>query len=105
MTGPVMPGYKSIYAWTETNQKDFVGISYAKDGEGVPGTVIEKDGNPPVLYERGGVRHYLLTDHDWRKAVWIQDGIECIIRGTIAEEEMKQIIDSIYLSGEGVPGR
>lgn len=105
VTGTVMPGYKSIYAWTETNQKDFVGISYAKDGEGVPGTVIEKDGNPPVLYERGGVQHYLLTDHDWRKAVWIQDGIECIIRGTIAEEEMKQIIDSIYLSGEGVPGR
>lgn len=98
--GTVRPGYKSVYAWVETDQKDFIGISYTKDGEGVPGTVIEKDGNPPVLYESGGVQHYLLTDHDWRTAAWIQDGIECIIYGTITEEEMKRIIDSIYLDGE-----
>lgn len=100
VTGTVMPGQKSIYAWVETDQKDFLGISYAKYGEGIPGTVIEKDGNSPVLYESGGVRHYLLTDHDWRKAAWIQDGIECIIGGTVTEEEMKRIIDSIYLDGE-----
>ena len=100
VTGTVMPGQKSVYAWVETDQKDFLGISYAKYGEGIPGTVIEKDGNSPVLYESGGVRHYLLTDHDWRKAAWIQDGIECIIRGTVTEEEMKRIIDSIYLDGE-----
>ena len=100
VTGTVMPGQKSIYAWVETDQKDCLGISYAKYGEGIPGTVIEKDGNSPVLYESGGVRHYLLTDHDWRKAAWIQDGIECIIRGTVTEEEMKRIIDSIYLDGE-----
>ena len=100
VTGTVMPGQKSVYAWVETDQKDFLGISYAKYGEGIPGTVIEKHGNSPVLYESGGVRHYLLTDHDWRKAAWIQDGIECIIRGTVTEEEMKRIIDSIYLDGE-----
>lgn len=100
VTGTVMPGQKSIYAWVETDQKDFLGISYAKYGEGIPGTVIEKDGNSPVLYESGGVRHYLLTDHNWRKAAWIQDGIECIIRGNVTEEEMKRIIDSIYLDGE-----
>lgn len=100
VTGTVMPGQKSVYAWVETNQKDFIGISYAKYGEGIPKTVIEKDGNSPVLYESGGVRHYLLTDHDWRKAAWIQDGIECIIHGTVTEEEMKRIIDSIYLDGE-----
>ena len=100
VTGTVMPGQKSIYAWVETDQKDFLGISYAKYGEGIPGTVIEKHGNSPVLYESGGVRHYLLTDHNWRKAAWIQDGIECIIRGTVTEEEMKRIIDSIYLDGE-----
>ncbi|WP_204790242.1 DUF4367 domain-containing protein [Oscillibacter sp. CU971] len=100
VTGTVMPGQKSVYAWVETDQKDFLGISYAKYGEGIPGTVIEKDGNSPVLYESGGVRHYLLTDHNWRKAAWIQDGIECIIGGTVTEEEMKRIIDSIYLDGE-----
>lgn len=100
VTGTVMPGQKSIYAWVETDQKDFLGISYAKYGEGIPGTVIEKDGNSPVLYESGGVRHYLLTDHEWRTAAWIQDGIECFIHGTITEEEMKRIIDSIYLDGE-----
>lgn len=98
--GTVMPGHKAVDAWAETGQKDFVGISYAKGEEGVPGTVIEKDGNPPVLYESGGVQHYLLTDHEWRKAVWMQGDIECIIRGNIAEEEMKQIIDSLYSDGE-----
>lgn len=41
-----------------------------------------------------------MTDHEWRKAVWMQGDIECIIRGNITEEEMKQIIDSIYSDGE-----
>lgn len=100
VTGTVMPGHKSVYAWEETDQKDFLGISYSKIEEDAPPTFIEKDDNPPVLYESGGVRHYLLTDHDWRKAVWTQGDIECIIRGNIAEEEMKQIIDSIYSDGE-----
>jgi hypothetical protein len=76
-----------------------LGISYSKIEENAPPTFIEKDDNPPVLYESGGVRHYLLTDHDWRKAVWMQGDIECIIRGNITEEEMKQIIDSIYSDG------
>ena len=99
VTDTVMPDYKSVYAWAETDQKDFLGISYSKIEENAPPTFIEKDDNPPVLYESGGVRHYLLTDHDWRKAVWMQGDIECIIRGNITEEEMKQIIDSIYSDG------
>lgn len=97
VTGTVMPGDKSVYAWTQPDQSNFLSFSFTKKGEGVPGTVIEKDDNPPNLYESGGVQHYLLTDHEWRKAVWIQGDIECIIRGVVTEEEMKQIIDSIYL--------
>ena len=98
--GTVMPDHKAVDAWEETDQKDFLGISYCKIEEDAPPTFIEKDDNPPVLYESGGVRHYLLTDHDWRNAVWMQGDIECIIRGNITEEEMKQIIDSIYSDGE-----
>lgn len=98
--GTVMPDHKSVDAWEETDQKDFLGISYSKIEEDAPPTFIEKDDNPPVLYESGGVRHYLLTDRDWRKAVWMQGDIECIIRGNITEEEMKQIIDSIYSDEE-----
>lgn len=98
--GTVMPDHKSVDAWEETDRKDFLGISYSKIEEDAPPTFIEKDDNPPVLYESGGVRHYLLTDHDWRMAVWMQGDIECIINGNITEEEMKQIIDSIYSDGE-----
>lgn len=98
--GTVMPDHKAVDAWEETDQKDFLGISYCKIEEDAPPTFIEKDDNPPVLYESGGVRHYLLTDYDWRKAVWMQGDIECIISGNITEEEMKQIIDSIYSDGE-----
>ena len=91
-----MPDHKSIYAWVETDQKEFLGISFSQKGRDNSATFIEKDDDPPALYESGGVQHYLVTDHEWRKAVWMQGDIECIISGNIAEEEMKQIIDSIY---------
>lgn len=100
VTGTIMPDHKSIYAWVETDQKEFLGISFSQKGGDNPATFIEKDDDPPALYESGGVQHYLVTDHEWRKAVWMQGDIECIIRGNITEEEMKQIIDSIYSDGE-----
>lgn len=99
VTGSVMPDHKSVYAWAETEQKDFISLSYSKEGEGIRKTAVEKDGNPPILYEKGGVQHYLLTDHEWRKAIWMQGDIECIIRGNITEKEIKQIIDSFYSDG------
>lgn len=100
VTGTIMPDHKSIYAWVETDQKEFLGISFSQKGRDNSAAFIEKDDDPPALYESGGVQHYLVTDHEWRKAVWMQGDIECIIRGNIAEEEMKQIIDSIYSDGE-----
>lgn len=96
VSGVVMTGYKSVYACTLPEQSNFLSLSYTEKGGDDPKTVIEKDDNTPILYESGGVRHYILTDHEWRKATWIQGDIECIIRGIATEEEMKRIIDSIY---------
>lgn len=99
VTGVVMPGHKFVYVSTLPDQSNFLSFSYEK-GEGDSRSVIEKDDNPPTLYESGGVQHYLLTDHEWRTAAWMQGDIECVIGGSVTEEEMKRIIDSIYLDGE-----
>ena len=99
VTGVVMPGHKFVYVCTLPDQSNFLSFSYEK-GEGDSRSVIEKDDNPPILYESGGVQHYLLTDHEWRTAAWMQGDIECVIGGSVTEEEMKRIIDSIYLDGE-----
>ena len=95
VTGVVMPGRKSVYVCTLPDQSNFLRFSYAK-GEGIPGGIFEKDDNPPILYESGGVQHYILTNLEWRTAAWMQGDIECTITGIVTEEEMKRIIDSIY---------
>ena len=58
--------------------------------------VYESDPGEPTVYVAGGVKHYLMTNRGWRRAVWITGNLECAIRGKFTEEELEKIIDSIY---------
>ncbi len=75
-------------------------VDYSEFGEHGPTFVIEKDKNDPIFYERNGMLHYIVTDNDYCTAAWTIDNIQCIISASITVEEMKQIIDSIYLDEE-----
>ena len=96
VTGVILPEWTTVYASMRAEQGYDLMIHYDKWEGPVAAAAVPKDGNPPVIYEKGGIQHYIMTDYDIRKAVWMQGAIQCIISGSVTEEEMKQIIDSIY---------
>ena len=100
MTGVILPEWTTVYASMRAEQGYDLMLHYDKQEGPVAAAAVPKDGNPPVIYEKSGIQHYIMTDYDIRKAVWMQGDIQCIISGSVTEEEMKQIIDSIYLDGE-----
>lgn len=48
------------------------------------------------LYSCNKVDHYIMTDMDRWKAEWQNGELECHISGDISEQEIKDIIESIY---------
>lgn len=76
---------------------DFIVIQIEQfKGEPLGNRVYETDPGDPVIYEAGGIEHYLVTNHAQRLAIWRTDDVECCIRGEISERDMKRIVDSIY---------
>lgn len=64
----------------------------------VPDNFIQwqKDLAVPVVYEAGGISHYMMTNMGRQKAVWLVDTCEYGITGDISKEELILMIDSIY---------
>ena len=99
VTGFVMPYGMEIFACSTAGVEghtEALTVQYSEFGEDGPSLVIEKDKDDPILYESGGMTHYIVTDHGHCKAAWTIDNIQCVITGPLTVEEMKQIIDSIY---------
>ncbi|NLC73587.1 MAG: DUF4367 domain-containing protein [Ruminococcaceae bacterium] len=60
-------------------------------------TIFEKDERDMIIYEAGGIPHYIMHNNKFLTATWIAgDRLMCDIGGAISVEEMKKIIDSIY---------
>ena len=58
---------------------------------------LEQQGDKVETYFSGGLKHYLLSDLDREKAFWQNGALECQITGNLSRQEVKDIIDSIYL--------
>ena len=80
-------------------------IYYSKNGEisvtivllANPSTSIyEKDSNNVITYSVDGIEHYIMTNLERTKAVWMADNYECSITGKFSIEEAEKMIDSIY---------
>lgn len=91
---PLYEGYHSYCYLGE----DTISISvthYSSDERG--NRVYETDPRvPPVIYESGGVEHYLMMNGGYRRALWRVGDLECSILGKVTEADMKHIVDSIY---------
>lgn len=57
---------------------------------------LEKESGAVSTYLEGGIKHRLAFDLGRQKAVWQNGDFECVITGDISEEEIKNMIDSIY---------
>ncbi len=57
---------------------------------------LEKEYGEAAPYYIKRIKHYLTSDHgDWA-ALWLNGDFECQMFGTISEQELKSMIDSIY---------
>lgn len=57
---------------------------------------IEKDAVNANAYSIGNQKFFLVSDKSLEKATWINGQLECLIYGTISQQELKEIINSIY---------
>lgn len=55
-----------------------------------------KDDDEPEVYERSGVKHYLVFNEGKWGAVWEADNIVCRINGVTEKTELIKMLDSIY---------
>ena len=79
--------------------QDSISLVYAYQmGSTFYSSTFEKDGTSVISYTKGGIVHYIMSNETVLTAAWINGTCECSISGELEVEEMKAIIDSIYLS-------
>lgn len=57
---------------------------------------VEKEHQSVSTHSSGNIQHYLLSDLGWTKAIWQNGSLECCIAGNAFEQEMMDMIDSVY---------
>ena len=77
----------------EEGGQEALTVEYSESGEEGLADVMEK---ASLIYEAGEISHYVTTEQGHCTAVWIQDDLQCGISGDVTEEEMKDILDSLY---------
>ena len=82
----------SFFAEGEGGQEALT-VEYSESGEEGLADVMER---ASLIYEAGEISHYVTTEQGHCTAVWIQDDLQCGISGDVTEEEMKDILDSLY---------
>lgn len=58
---------------------------------------IEIESSDEETHWKKGIKHYILTDLGYEKAFWQNGELECQMFGDVSEQELKDIINSIYL--------
>jgi hypothetical protein len=58
---------------------------------------IEKSDGTPYVYSRSGMEVYIFSNMDRTVASWTDGMADCMIQGEVSDEEIKTILNSIYL--------
>lgn len=74
-------------------------ITYTVQTPAELSSLYEKDDRAITVYERNNITHYIFYNLDNVIATWTDGIIRCSFGGSVTVDEMKQIIDSIYLGG------
>lgn len=91
VTGSITSNGMLVYEFSVDDTEEFC-VDFSESSE----HLIQKDFEDVQTYTKGGIIHYLMVDGTLRKATWINGDITCFISGHFSEQEMKQIINSIY---------
>lgn len=81
-----------IYSSTDDGE---IILSYVISAHDIS-TLYPKDDGEPNVYEKCGIKHYLINNEGKWGAVWETDNIVCRINGVTEKTELLKILDSIY---------
>lgn len=59
-------------------------------------SIYEKNNGPVEKYYSHNICHYIAKNIDTYIAVWFNGNVECFIQGSLSENDIKMMIDSIY---------
>ena len=85
------------YYATYISATDSMAITISDWENGNSSIIYEKNPGDIIVYESGGISHYLMNNYDTTTAVWLNGPFECSISTTLPMDTVKEIIDSIYL--------
>lgn len=97
--------FKSVNA-EESPLRTVINSIYSNNNDEILVTIIslvnssastyEKDGNDVIKHNIDGIDHYIMTNLERVKVVWMIDNYECSITGNFSVEEAEKMIESIY---------
>lgn len=77
------------------NQNRYITITISSiDGMGT--VAYQKEDIVPAEYSAGNIVHYIFDNVGSVQAVWYTENYSIVIAGNVTEEEIKEIIDSVY---------
>ncbi len=86
---------KTVYFFFNNNNSDsYLSISISYLFSDVQ-NIYEKDSSDVLIYSKGGIDYYIMSNINTKTAIWKNGSFECQIDGTISTSELQQIIDSI----------
>lgn len=89
---------KYIYmAKLESEQGDIaITITHHAEGTDMYARYSEKENPDAEAFVCGNVTHYVLVNEETATATWVDGNFECVIFGTMTEEDLERMIESIY---------
>ena len=76
-------------------EEDFLTMRFIESSRATQ-QIVEKDSSPDSSYFCNEINHHIIIDQSLAKIIWCNGIFECRISGSITEEEVRKIIDSIY---------
>lgn len=90
-------GYNIIVIFS-VNEKEFsLSIGLYDDATNLPAHQYEKNEGSVEEYYCNGIPHYIMGNMEQNSAIWRNELTECSIQGFLSIDEIKQMIESIYI--------
>lgn len=86
---------RSSFVKNVDNEEFHICINYKQDLDNVQ-TIYEKTDDDAIIYDKGGVEHYIIQNSTNLTIVWLSNDLECSIVGRFSVAEAKKIINSLY---------
>lgn len=86
---------RSSFVKNTEDEGQHICINYKQDIDNVQ-TIYEKTSDNAIIYDKGGVEHYIIHNSTNLTIVWLSDDLECSIVGSFSVAEAKKIINSLY---------